>query len=754
MGDRIIFIAFFALLRMPCLAQYYPTPRPIGAWRESELLAQFDNAETAADSLNIQLQLCNLYFNKPFKRKADFDKALNYAKEAAARSKNIRDSAGYINSELFIGDILAERLEFSEAKQILPLLNDSAKVNLLLAISFKLINQSVNTEPDDSEAIRLAEKARVLSIVIHDPIKEVQALINIASVHVDQEKASAEKELLNIIDRCRTIGFRNLHYIYFKLAILKYLQDKRDKAFSYSVQTINSMRSTGDSIEAGDFYSMQASICMKIEEFQDCIDYCRLSLAGYLRHAGEFRMAGAALLQVFAFRKMKRLPEALQTLMHIVKQFPPEELSTEYRYNAEIGELYIDMKMYGKSEPYLLRALDICRRLHIDLAVIYRDLGRLYTLDRQYEKARLYLNKALTESTVSSSSSFLGYTHYLLFMVDSATGNYLAAIKHLEKNHNLADSSLAEAKQREIQKLLVQYQTKEKENKLRIKDQDIALLNQKAASQKEQLNRSNFIKNITIGGVLVFAFMAMLMYRSYRVKQRSNRIILQKNEALQELVTEKEWLLKEVHHRVKNNLHTVNCLLESQACFLQNDALKAIQNSQQRIYAMSMIHQKIYQSEDIRTIDMSTYLPEFIGYLRDSFGAPANIQFQLDVEALELGVSHAVPVALIVNEAVNNSIKYAFTGNRKGQILIGLRQAGREVRLDITDNGIGISPEFMDGDADSLGMQLMKGLTREMKGEITIESGSGTRITILFDPMSLNEFQPLDIPSKKAAFMV
>jgi two-component sensor histidine kinase len=247
---------------------------------------------------------------------------------------------------------------------------------------------------------------------------------------------------------------------------------------------------------------------------------------------------------------------------------------------------------------------------------------------------------------------------------------------------------------------------------------------------------------------------AFLLYRSYRTKQRINRLILQKNETLEQLVVEKEWLLKEVHHRVKNNLHTVNCLLDAQACYLENDALKAIQQSQQRIYAMSMIHQKIYQSDDIRTINMANYLPEFIIYLRDSFGAPGNIQFEVEIETLELGVAHAVPVALIVNEAVNNSIKHAFAENEGGTIMVTLRRLGRRVQLSVADDGIGIRPECMDGDTDSLGMQLMKGLSREMKGKLTIETGAGTQITVLFDPEPIDEFQPLNMLSKETGMVV
>ena len=151
-------------------------------------------------------------------------------------------------------------------------------------------------------------------------------------------------------------------------------------------------------------------------------------------------------------------------------------------------------------------------------------------------------------------------------------------------------------------------------------------------------------------------------------KEESNSLINRKNDQLQLLLIEKDWLLKEVHHRVKNNLHTVFCLLESQAKYLADDALKAVEVSQHRIYAMSLIHQKLYQSEDIKTVDMSTYLLEFIGYLIESFDTGNYIRFESDFESVTLNIAQAIPVALIINEAVTNAIKYAFPAGKSGTI--------------------------------------------------------------------------------------
>ena len=173
-------------------------------------------------------------------------------------------------------------------------------------------------------------------------------------------------------------------------------------------------------------------------------------------------------------------------------------------------------------------------------------------------------------------------------------------------------------------------------------------------------------------------------------------------------------------------------LLESQAMYLENDALRAMETSKHRIFSMSLIHQKLYQSEEVKTIDMSIYLPEFVNYLRDSFDAGKHIHFSLEVEPVQLSIAQAIPLALVLNEAITNSVKYAFPGNRLGEISIKLWQTGENIELLIRDNGVGMVKAKEDTDLDSLGLKLMRGLIEEINGQIQFENNNGTIITIIF----------------------
>ncbi|MDB4922955.1 sensor histidine kinase [Mucilaginibacter sp.] len=285
----------------------------------------------------------------------------------------------------------------------------------------------------------------------------------------------------------------------------------------------------------------------------------------------------------------------------------------------------------------------------------------------------------------------------------------------------------------------ITYETGRKENNIRLREQNISLLKQNVRLRQALQDQAAMLRNETITCILILLICAGIFYRQYQLKQKSNRLVSQKNKIITEkdelfdrLIKEKEWLLMEVHHRVKNNLHTVLSLLESQSIFLENEAYKALEDSRSRVYAMSLIHQQLYQSEDINTINMSVYLSEFVSHLQQSPGAP-KIHFELNAPPMQLALSQAMPLALIINEAVTNSIKYAFPGKRSGEIKINLSRKDELIKLVIADNGIGIDLGLFDTPLNSLGITLIKGLAEDIRGSLQFESNNGTCVTLSFN---------------------
>jgi two-component system, sensor histidine kinase PdtaS len=278
-----------------------------------------------------------------------------------------------------------------------------------------------------------------------------------------------------------------------------------------------------------------------------------------------------------------------------------------------------------------------------------------------------------------------------------------------------------------------------KERDKQLRDQNVSLLKQNERLQQALRYDTVRLWTETITGTLILLICGRLFYGQYRLKQKSNRLVSQKNKIISEknelfdrLIKEKEWLLMEVHDRVKNNLHTILCLLESQSNFLEDDAYKALEDSRSRVYAMSLIHQQIYQSEDINTVNMSIYLSEFVSHLRQSPDA-YKIDFELCAPPIQLLLSQAMPLALIINEAVTNSIKYAFPGKRNGEIKINLSRQDEIIKLVIADNGIGIDLDLLETPLNSIGITLIRGLTEEIMGSLQFESNNGTCVSLSFN---------------------
>ncbi len=240
----------------------------------------------------------------------------------------------------------------------------------------------------------------------------------------------------------------------------------------------------------------------------------------------------------------------------------------------------------------------------------------------------------------------------------------------------------------------------------------------------------------------------IIAYMGYRQRQFSNNQLQLKqneinvqNQALQHLIAdkdrlldEKDWLLQEVHHRVKNNLQIVMSLLNTQSAFLKNNAaLAAIRESQNRVQAIALIHQKLYSSSNVAYIDIAVYINELVNYLADSYNAhDRGIRFEQQIEPAKMDVTQAIPIGLMLNEAITNSIKYAFP-NRRGFINISLGTIDdNNMMLNIADDGIGLPEDFDIKDASSLGMEMMKALSKQLDGNLKIEDNDGVVITFVF----------------------
>lgn len=196
---------------------------------------------------------------------------------------------------------------------------------------------------------------------------------------------------------------------------------------------------------------------------------------------------------------------------------------------------------------------------------------------------------------------------------------------------------------------------------------------------------------------------------------------------------EKELLMKEIHHRVKNNLQIISSLLNLQSRYINDkEALDVFKESQNRARSMALIHEKLYSSSDLRKINFGEYIRSLTMELFSSYQMSPGIKLDINVDNVDLDINTSVPLALIVNEIVTNSLKYAFPGEETGNISVSFDKKADELQLTVEDNGIGF-PSGMDfKNTDSLGMQLVNSLTDQINGKITLEETEGTKFVVNF----------------------
>lgn len=205
---------------------------------------------------------------------------------------------------------------------------------------------------------------------------------------------------------------------------------------------------------------------------------------------------------------------------------------------------------------------------------------------------------------------------------------------------------------------------------------------------------------------------------------------------------EKDVLLKEIHHRVKNNLQIIISLLNLQSGYIKDEVtLKAVKDGQSRVRSMALVHEKFYQSDTITEIDFAAYIEKLCQYIYQTYGDKSDrIKVVVKGKDFNLDMDTAMPCGLLVNEIVSNAYKYAFPAPQSGKILIELKKDNGKMMLGVYDNGVGFPDNFDFEKAESLGMQLIQALTSQLDGELKVSHENGTSFEVTFQyPKSIPE---------------
>ncbi len=394
------------------------------------------------------------------------------------------------------------------------------------------------------------------------------------------------------------------------------------------------------------------------------------------------------------------------------------------RIEGNIGKCHVQMERYEDAIPFLEKS--VTEMSKSNLARFYSEfvenrlaLAECYLQLNDLKKATDYLSDDIRPKTTANQIK----KNRLLSIYYEKTEDYKNASLYLRKNIRINDSiSFNESELRKQQ--LATVMAEEKANTRSIMDAQKKALEEQ---RNDLIAKDERINLVFISLIFTLLGFAGLVY-AYLKSIKNQRLIAEQKYIIENALVEKDSLLKEIHHRVKNNLQMVSSLLSLQTKNTRSKAaIEALEEGKSRVKAMALIHQKLYQNDDLSVIEMQGYIESLINSIQSVYKKGGhNINITIDAEGVELDIDRAIPFGLILNELVSNSFKYAFpVDDENGKIYIHLRKIGdKEGFFEYTDNGVGLPEDTDERTNSSMGIRLMNRLANQLQTKLNIDKTS------------------------------
>ena len=384
-------------------------------------------------------------------------------------------------------------------------------------------------------------------------------------------------------------------------------------------------------------------------------------------------------------------------------------------YNRALGNFAEALKNYLSSES-AFKSISY----KLDLARLYADIGDLCTSLQKKNDAKKYFDKS--KALFDRMNSKLSMAEYYSGKerLDSATGNWQSAYRHYKEYVAIRDSTY---KKTTLQKLVgaqLQFENEKKEAIVKAEQEKKDVLTLAEIKRQRNILYSSFA---VLAIVLIFSLVVFRQRNKIAKEKKRSDLLLKNNELL----------LKEIHHRVKNNLEVVSSLLALQSAQIDDPNTKeTMLAGQNRVHSIGIVHQELYQGTNLGAVEMKDYFINLSESILDSFGAEKRVTIECAMDQLDVDIDTAVPLGLIVNELLTNTLKYAFPEGQPGKVRIKLqKQTDGALHLEVSDDGVGKSGITQ---GTGFGGQLVSLLTQQLGGSMREEVKKGTRIYFEFKP--------------------
>ncbi|EDM38626.1 Signal Transduction Histidine Kinase [Pedobacter sp. BAL39] len=643
----------------------------------------------------------------------------------------------FLNSKLYSYHLLVERgTDLRTADQLFTKLVSLCKAQRQPAIEARLwFTRASVVGPAEAETAECFLKGAMLAATAKDTSLAIWARKEIADVNLRRGKFDlAAAQLQQVLQQYTRAGYKNLQFTYNLLSAVLTHQARFEKAMQYGIAAVAHAESTGTDLSLNFMQYSLAQLCASMGQREESMAWYRKCLENSAHEPhypyGIYRTVSRELID------SGKAALVLKKLEATMRVHPPD--ASNYLFVLMLkGDCYAALNRPELAERNYMEMIELTKpqgKEDFGSYWIYQSVAAFFVQQKEYKKADYYLSKVLSAPREMISTTALASAYQFKFKTDSAAGNYLEAIKHFQAAKGITDSVFNHLRLKQTEELQIQFKTAEK-------DKENLVLRNRNTLQRSDLEKELLQKKLIGTGLFASVMITGLMIYLYRAKQRSNndlqnqqKEINDQNQQLNVLLGEKEWLIKEIHHRVKNNLQIISSLLNTQSAYLHtSEARTAIRDSQNRMQAISIVHHKLYQSNDLSTVNFQAYIEELVHSICDSFHSDKGIQFDFNLVEAHLNTTVTVPIGLMLNEAITNSIKYAFADTELPRIAIAMVETeDDQYELSIRDNGKGLPENFDVDGCSSLGINLMVGLSSQIQGRFSICSDQGTVIRIVF----------------------
>jgi two-component sensor histidine kinase/tetratricopeptide (TPR) repeat protein len=419
------------------------------------------------------------------------------------------------------------------------------------------------------------------------------------------------------------------------------------------------------------------------------------------------------------------------------------DLESISRHFMVMGIINYKRNNYVNAASNYYKAIDILpkngsRKLLFTIYSNIIDLN-LYLVDSADVNKQKLLNKTIRFSKEMNQialelGSYIMETksYEKLYKAYIKMGNSKQAIKFAEQYIIAKDSLFSEQKQKTVAELQTKYETEKKELEINLLNSENELINTRLSQSDSRRKTQRVTIYLLIIGFLIVVIFIIIIYRFYLQKRKANTKLTTQNTIISKQKEEKEVLLKEIHHRVKNNLQIISSLLNLQTRNIEDEStLSAMADGQNRVKAMALIHQKLYQNNDLASIKFKDYTSQLLNQIAGMYPELKDVKREVVAGHIELDIDTAIPIGLILSELITNAFKYAFT-NGEGIITLTLEQTEHNYILEVQDTGPGLPKDFDLSTASSIGLRLVRRLSRQLYGTSDYEYKNGSRFIITF----------------------